>query len=61
MITNLRMELFQALDGNTNTMMLEVGADPDTVDVTGYSALEWARYNQDAHIVNLLLQYNATQ
>ena len=37
--------------------MSEVGADPDTVDVTGYSALEWA---QDAHVVNLLLQYNPT-
>lgn len=41
-------------------LLLESGADPDIIDVTGYSAMEWAKYNQDSHIVNLLLQFNAT-
>jgi len=41
-------------------MLLDMGVDPDIEDVTGYTALEWAQYNQDAQIINLLLQYNAT-
>ena len=42
-------------------LLLDVGTDPDISDMTGYTAIEWARYNQDFHVVNLLLQYNATQ
>ena len=42
-------------------LLLDVGTEPDTSDMTGYTAIEWARYNQDFHVVNLLLQYNATQ
>ena len=42
-------------------LLLDVGTDPDISDMTGYTAIEWATYNQDFHVVNLLLQYNATQ
>ena len=42
-------------------LLLETGTDPNLEDVTGYTALEWAKYNQDFQMVNLLLQFNATQ
>jgi len=42
-------------------LLLETGSDPNLEDVTGYTALEWAKYNQDFQMVNLLLQFNATQ
>ena len=41
-------------------LLLDAGIDPDVEDATGYTALEWARYNQDHQMVNLLIQYNAT-
>ena len=42
-------------------LLLEHGTSPNLWDVTGYTALEWARYNQDANLINLLLNYNVTQ
>ena len=42
-------------------LLLEHGTSPNLWDVTGYTALEWARYNQDANLINLLINYNVTQ
>lgn len=42
-------------------LLLEHGTDPNLWDVTGYTAMEWAKYNQDLNLMNLLLSYNATQ
>ena len=42
-------------------LLLERGTDPNLWDVTGYTAMEWAKYNQDLNLINLLLTYNATQ
>ena len=42
------------------SLLLELGVDPDTPDLLGYTALEWATTNQDATMLNLLARYNAS-
>ena len=42
-------------------MVLETGVDPDMQDKFRHTAMEWARYNEDQFIINLLKEFGATE
>ena len=62
---NVNLSYFDVFPQHLNIdivrLLLEHGTDPNIWDVTGYTALEWAKYNQDLNLMNLLITYNATQ
>merc|ERR1719450_1592778 len=42
-------------------LVLETGIDPDMQDKFRHTAMEWARYNEDEFIINLLKEFGATE
>ena len=42
-------------------LVLEAGVDPEMQDKFRHTAMEWARYNEDSFMINMLKKFGATE
>ena len=42
-------------------IILESGVDPDMQDIFRHTAMEWAKYNEDTFMINLLKEFGAAE
>ena len=55
------IEATERLHDEVARLVLESGVDPDMQDKFRHTAMEWAMYNKDDFIINMLKEFGATE